>query len=257
MLQLQLIEKVKLLSTEDADISSVLMYGSFTKGEGDRFSDIEFYVFYKKDFPHEEWVNKVCRTLLFFRNEFGTEVAIFENMIRGEFHFLPVEEVQIVRTWEGFISFEYYKEMILVDKENLLSEALDPVDKKRPEHSSQDSINWIYMSLLNNLLMTKGLIERGELAHAQQSFQFIQRYLLCLIRIEVGADNHWESPTKRIEFEIPADWYDVYQRSVPALTRNSLKDSFNHCINVLNTCFKNIPVPDNLKEIVAKTGQIE
>lgn len=257
MLQLQLINRIKTISLEDVNISSLLMYGSFAKGEGDEFSDIEFYIFYHKDFNHQEWVNKICETLLFFTNEFGTEVAIFENMIRGEFHFLPTKEVHIIKSWEGFVSFEYYKEMMLVDKENLLANVFDSIDKNRPKHSSANSINWICMSLLNNLLMTKGLIERRELAHAQQSFQYIQKYLLYLIRIKVGADNHWESPTKKIEIEIPIEWYDVYAKSVPSLRESSLKTSFNHCIDVLCTQFKDFFTQNNFLEIILKIGKLK
>lgn len=256
MLQLQLIDKTKSISQEDANISSLLMYGSFTKGEGDEFSDIEFYVFFRKNFNHEKWINQICKTLFFFKNEFGTEVAIFENMIRGEFHFLPIEEVNIIKTWEGLVSFEYYNEMILVDKENLLTNVFNSINKDRPTHTSLDSINWICMSLLNNLLMTKGLIERREFAHAQQSFQYIQKYLLYLIRVKVGADNHWESPTKKIELEIPEEWYNVYKESVPVLSESSLKMSFNHCIDVLCTKFKDIFMQNNFYEIVLRIGRL-
>lgn len=256
MLQIQLINKTKLLAVEDTNISSVLMYGSFIKGEGDKFSDVEFYIFYNKDFSHEEWVNKICRTLLFFTNEFGTEVAIFENMIRGEFHFLPIQEINIVKSWEGILSFEYHKEMILVDKNNSLTKILSSIDKKRPQHSSQHSIDWIYMSQLNNLIMVRGLIERGELAHAQQCFQYIQKYLLYLIRIEVNADNHWESPTKKLESEVPTEWYIVYKNCIPTLNEVSLREKFNYCLDILQTQFKNISVSENVFNVLVEIKQL-
>lgn len=252
MLQLQLINKTKLLAEEDKNISSLLMYGSFIKGEGDEFSDVEFYVFYHNDFDHEKWVNQICETLLFFTNEFGTEVAIFDNMIRGEFHFLPISEVNIIASWEGLVSFEYYKEMVLVDKDFLLTSVLDAVDKKRPAHSSQDYIDWVYTSLINSLLQVRGLIERGELAHAQQAFQFIQKYILYLIRIEVGADNHWESPTKKAEIEIPIEWYDVYENCIPSLNGISLREKYDYCLDILKKEFKNISASDNVKEVLYK-----
>lgn len=46
MVQLEMIKRVKTLALENSNISAVLMYGSFMKGEGDQFSDIEFYTFY-------------------------------------------------------------------------------------------------------------------------------------------------------------------------------------------------------------------
>lgn len=95
MVQLEMIEKVRLLAEESGAISAVLMYGSFVKNEGDTYSDIEFYVFVHPDieFDHYHWVNSIEPVRTFFTNEFGSEVAIFKNLIRGEFHFLPIRHI--------------------------------------------------------------------------------------------------------------------------------------------------------------------
>lgn len=246
MLQLKLIEKVKNTSLTDPRISAVLMYGSFIKGEGDRYSDIEFYIFYNQDFDHKEWVNQIHITKIFFINEFGTEVAIFSNWIRGEFHFLPIQDINIIQSWEKHISFEYYKNMIIVDKEDKLANALFLIDKIRPSHSSQEEINWICESLLNNMLMIKGLILRGEFAHAQQAFQYIQKYLLFLIRLESDADNHWESPTKKIEQEISEEWYNIYKQCVPIVDRSDLIKCLNNSIDILSM-FHRITIPHTMR----------
>lgn len=41
--QKELIANVKNLTESDERITACMMYGSFTKGEGDQYSDIEFY----------------------------------------------------------------------------------------------------------------------------------------------------------------------------------------------------------------------
>jgi predicted nucleotidyltransferase len=48
LLQEQMIARVRQLCQEDERIVGAFMYGSFTKGEGDAFSDIEFYVYYDR-----------------------------------------------------------------------------------------------------------------------------------------------------------------------------------------------------------------
>ena len=85
MIQLQMIDKTKSIAQNDKNISAVFMYGSFTKNEGDKYSDIEFYIFLKdkEKFSAENWVSQIHPLALYFTNEFGSEVAIFENMIRG------------------------------------------------------------------------------------------------------------------------------------------------------------------------------
>ena len=47
MTQLQMINKTKSIAQQDENVSAVFMYGSFTKNEGDKYSDIEFYIFLK------------------------------------------------------------------------------------------------------------------------------------------------------------------------------------------------------------------
>src|SRR5690625_5386648 len=92
--------RVKELVQSDERISACMMYGSFTKGEGDQYSDIEYYVFLKDDtistFDTAKWLNEVASYTLLYQNEYGTEVVIFENLIRGEFHFLSESEVNII-----------------------------------------------------------------------------------------------------------------------------------------------------------------
>src|SRR5690606_31741009 len=151
--------------------SGVLMYGSFTKNEGDQYSDIEFYIFLKtKDnFFAEKWVNQIYPTALYFTNEYGSEVAIFENLIRGEFHFLTLNEIDIIKSWEGFVSFSNFDRMNLIDKDGLLAETLNQIKIKSPERITSEKILFLSQSLLNVLLITNSLIERQEYAHAYQS----------------------------------------------------------------------------------------
>ena len=44
-----MIEKVRGLCDRDERVVSALTYGSFALGEGDRFSDIEFYLFFEDE----------------------------------------------------------------------------------------------------------------------------------------------------------------------------------------------------------------
>lgn len=46
LLQEEMIQSVRRICNEDPQLVSALMYGSFAKGEGDRFSDIEFWCFF-------------------------------------------------------------------------------------------------------------------------------------------------------------------------------------------------------------------
>lgn len=247
-----MISRVRELAQADERIVSVLMYGSFMKGEGDIYSDIEFYLFYKTDFDHREWVSEIRPVLLFFTNEFGIEEAIFDNLIRGEFHFAPAAEREVVRSWEGKTSFRHADNMALVDKDGVLGQILSDIDRGTPPFDSPESVRWIAESLVNHLLMVRGLIERGEWVHAQQNFQYIQKHLLWLIRVEAGALGHWESPSKKAEADLPPEWYDTYVRCVPGAEEPSLRECYGRALELSERLFGGCRVPDDIGVVLRK-----
>eukprot|EP01041_Mallomonas_annulata_P033618 gene33618-56266_t len=180
MTQLQMINKTKSIAQQDENISAVFMYGSFTKNEGDKYSDIEFYIFVKnkENFSAEKWVNQIHPVALYFINEYGTEVAIFENLVRGEFHFLKTEEIEIIKSWDGIVTFSDFDQMNLIDKDGHLTKTLNQIKTKSPERITNENILWLSQSLLNVVLTTSNLIKREEFAHAHHSLSNVQKYLL-------------------------------------------------------------------------------
>ena len=145
MTQLQMINKTKSIAQQDENVSAVFMYGSFTKSEGDKYSDIEFYIFLKnkENFSSEKWVNQIHPVALYFTNEYGSEVAIFENMVRGEFHFLKTEEIEIIKSWDGIVAFSDFDQMNLIDKDGHLTKTLNQIKTKSPERITNENILWL------------------------------------------------------------------------------------------------------------------
>ncbi len=82
------------------------MFGSFAIGEGDAFSDIEFAVFIQddsfEDFEQRSWLNAVSPVAAYLMDDFGHHTALFENGIRGEFHFMRKTDIPIISTWQGY-----------------------------------------------------------------------------------------------------------------------------------------------------------
>lgn len=252
MEQISLINKVKKIAEEDTNVSAVLMYGSFTKGEGDKYSDIEFYIFLndKANFSSHSWVAQVLPTYLYFTNEYGSEVAIFNNLIRGEFHFLPREEIKIILSWEGFVRFSEIDKMILVDKEGRLSSVLSQINVPRPDRCTQENIVWLSQSLLNVLLVTANLIKREEYAHAYQSLSNVQKFLLWLIRVNVGQTDHWESPTKSLEKELDTIWYLKFQEVTAELEPKKIRLAFENSLRLSQELFQGLAVDADLQNLL-------
>src|SRR5215212_8769943 len=91
--QVAMIERVRTLCQQDQRLMAALMYGSFARGEGDQFSDIEFALFFVDDqlplVDQAAWVAQIAPVELYFADDIGHQTAIFNNLIRGEFHFKP------------------------------------------------------------------------------------------------------------------------------------------------------------------------
>jgi len=256
-----MIDRVKQLSLSNKDISAVLMYGSFIRGEGDVYSDIEFYIFhYGEQMDNKlEFISRISPVSLFFENEFGTEVAIFKNMIRGEFHFHPVSDVGMIRSWKEVISFEYRDNMNLVDKDGHLNKILMSFQPPlSPVRDTVENRRSLAENLLNNLLFEQNLLLRKEYAHANKLFCFIQRYILWLIRLYLSNYEHWESPTKKLEEDLPEEWYAEYKQCVPSLDSDSLQKSFRHVLQLSDKLFDLLDIPDDiccvLEKIRNRTG---
>lgn len=252
MTQLQMIEKTKAIAQRDKNVSAVFMYGSFTKNEGDPYSDIEFYIFLKnkENFSAEKWVNQIHPVASYFTNEYGSEVAIFENMIRGEFHFLKTDEIEIIKSWEGIVSFSDFDQMNLIDKDGLLTKTLNQIKIKSPNRITDENILWLSQSLLNVLLTTSNLIKRGEFAHAHQSLSNVQKYLLWLIRITTTQTQHWESPTKSLEKDIGPTWYSAYKTATSDLLPENIRSSFKSSLELTEKLFDQLNIEPKLKEIL-------
>jgi lincosamide nucleotidyltransferase len=254
MTQLQMIDKTKSIAQNDKNISAVFMYGSFTKNEGDKYSDIEFYIFLKdkENFSAENWVRQIHPLALYFTNEYGSEVAIFENMIRGEFHFLTNDQMEVIKSWDGLVEFSDFDKMILVDKEDLLTNTLKEIKTKIPDRTTSENTLWLSQSLFNVLLTTSNLIKRQEFAHAYQSLSNTQKYLLWLIRIETSQTKHWESPTKSLEKDIDPEWYSLFQQTTSRLDSTDIKTAFKNTLTLTEKLFDNLGVEAKLKGLLRR-----
>ena len=88
-----MIARLRNLCLQDEHVVAALLYGSFTRGEGDALSDIEAALFFVDDalrtLNQQAWVQQIAPVALYFDDDFGHHTAIFTNLIRGEFHFEP------------------------------------------------------------------------------------------------------------------------------------------------------------------------
>ena len=228
--QEHMIQAVRELCKEDERIAAAAMYGSFTRGEGDEFSDIEFYLFVDDSshdtFDLEAWIPKIAPVDECFQNEFGTTVALFSSLIRGEFHASPASSMSQVRTWSSNVWIQDVDSIVILDRTGELKEHLSALVGSGPERSDLNEVSLVLRRFLDWIVFGTSVLRRGEYARALELLWFVHRHLLWMVRILEGTTAHYPTPSKALEADISAKAYERYKTCTAVLSRESLEDAY-------------------------------
>ena len=220
-----MIEKIRELCGRDERVMALLMYGSFALAQGDRFSDIEFYLFFTdealEDLEEEAWVSQIAPLELYYVNEFGNGTAIFESLVRGEFHFEAASNIRLVDTWET-AWFPSLGSSVLVDKTGELSRRVSRLVRHPPDLDTPERALFLCCSLMNWTLMGTNLLKRGEYARAEAFLTLVQGHLLQAMRLVEGKTANWLSPTRKLEEDVAAASYERFRACTAALDGEQL-----------------------------------
>lgn len=232
--QKELIANVKNLTESDERITACMMYGSFTKGEGDQYSDIEFYIFLKdsitSNFDSSNWLFDVAPYLLLYKNEYGTEVVIFDNLIRGEFHFLSEKDMNIIPSFKDSGYIPDTKAMLIYDETGQLENYLSEISGARPNRLTEENANFLLCNFSNLWLMGINVLKRGEYARSLELLSQLQKNTLQLIRMaEKNADN-WLNMSKNLEKEISLENYKKFAKTTARLDKVELFEAYKNSL---------------------------
>lgn len=237
LLQEKLINKIKETCENDPRISACMMYGSFTKGEGDQFSDVEFYIFLNntdiQKFESSEWIGDIAPYDLLFFNEFGSEVAVFSNLIRGEFHFLPESEIEIIKTFKDSGVFPDTESMFIYDRSGKLKGCLDYLKGEGPERMTEYNVNSAFNNYVNAWLMGVNVLKRGEIARSLECLTYVQKYVLQLLRVREKNVERWLNATKNLEGDLSEEAYSEYVSLTSRLDRKELGEAYLNSLHVI------------------------
>ena len=242
LIQNKIIQSVRNKCIEDESVSACMMYGSFTKGEGDQYSDVEFYIFIEDDkmekFSSRCWISKVYPVDLIFYNEYGTEVVIFSNLIRGEFHFLPISKIEVIKSFKPTGVFPDPDSMYIYDSTEQLKPLLDDLSGAGPNRMTDENVNFAFNNFVNAWLMGVNVMRRGELARSLEALTQVQKYILQLIRIKENTVERWLNSTKNLEEDISAESYKDYVSITSKLNENEIKTAYKNALNIVEVMNK-------------------
>lgn len=227
--QSAMIDRVRELCRRDSRMVAALMYGSFARGEGDAFSDIEF-VFYFEDealpaVDREGWVKQIAPLELFFPDAFGHFTAIFTNLIRGEFHFEPYSQGTQVGGWVGNAYFPRLEDCVIKDREGVLARLLEPL-AALPRRDAPEAVASLELNFVNAVLFGHTVLRRGESARALELLGMVHRHLLWMARLAEGSTDHWPTPSRRLETELSPEGYRRFARCAAILEPDALERAY-------------------------------
>ena len=225
-----MIGNVKELCAADERIVAALMYGSFVKGEGDEFSDIEFYIFVRdealKAFNSAAWMARVAPLSAVVRNEWGTTVALFDNLVRGEFHFEPASGMAMVASWGSTGEYPPIDAMLVVDRTGELRRHLEDWSTSVDNVVSAQNLQNIADRFLNVMIFGTSVLRRGERARSLDLLTYVHRYLLWMARASEGRREHWSTPSRFVEKDISQAAYQRFRQCTATLDPGSLENAY-------------------------------
>jgi lincosamide nucleotidyltransferase len=227
--QESMIRKVRGACERDDRLVSALMYGSFALGEGDGFSDVEFYLFFRDDalggVDEERWVAQIAPVRLYYVNEFGNGTAVFENLVRGEFHFEAASNVGLVEEWE-VAHFPSLESAVVADKDGELTYRMGMLVGPAPSLDTPERALFLCNSLVNWTLMGANLLKRGEHARAEALLTLVHGHLLQAARLVEGTTANWLSPSRKLEEDLPPAQYGRFRACTAALDAAQLARAY-------------------------------
>jgi lincosamide nucleotidyltransferase len=233
MLQQQsMIERTRRVCREDRRLVAAMMYGSFAQNEGDEFSDIEFILFFEDDeladLDQEEWVSKISPVGLYFVNEYGNGTAIFENLVRGEFHFDSASDIQAVvgESMRGADWLPSLEDTLILDRTGELTSRLRRIVGPPPERDTLEQVRFVCNCFVNWYVFGSNLFARGEFARSLDLLGIVRDRLLQMARVLEHSTLHWFNTSKFLEREISGPSYARFVACTARLDGNEIRSAY-------------------------------
>ncbi len=229
----ELIVRLEHLCREDDRLLAAMHYGSYTRGEADRYSDLDIMLYFADEalagVDRQAWLNQIAPVELFYVNEFGNSVAIFDTLVRGEFHFDPAGKMADLGQYRDRIRFPTLEKTIIADKTGRLAGVLAPLIGPPLSHETAADAQYLGHSFLNWYLFGFNVLSRGEYARALEVLSLVHDNLLRMARLLEGKTERWITPTKALEQDISPAAYRRYQACTAALEPAALQAAYHAC----------------------------
>lgn len=190
------------LLTDDRVVAA-LAYGSRVKDEDDAHSDVEYWIVADEDWTVAGMLQEVEPPLSLSRNQFGSDVAIWSGLVRGEFHPIRPDQLHLIAAWPQRDA-QVERMVIKDDAAGRLATTLASLPERLLPPTTPSEVVSVCEQFANWWLMSWHLRLRGERERSRLVSRMARDGLISMARLRHGATDHWLSHASRFEIELPA-----------------------------------------------------
>ncbi|HOB76115.1 MAG TPA: nucleotidyltransferase domain-containing protein [Phycisphaerae bacterium] len=257
------IARLRMLAQAEPRLEGVLLYGSWTMGEADAYSDIEAYLYVNDDdaadFDGRAFVEQLAPVKLAYINMYGLLAVVFDDLMRGEFHVEAAGKgIPEIASWRGLVHLPEPGAAILLDRHGRLAKAtacLTQPCQPEPVQTAQQIGN----ELTNWTLALGQILARGEIARGHALLHTViapQQLQLC--RLLRGTTAHWLTPSRALEADLPLEDRLRYAATTARLrdeeVRQAAKASWDWSRELIGQAVQRwrIVVPESLHDAITE-----
>lgn len=185
----------------DTRFSHVVAYGSVPQGQGDAFSDLEYWAFLAPGAAvlADAWLRAHLSARLVLVNEFGAGTALLPGLRRVELHVAPASRLPDLELWTP--QPVVLDAMRVKDPDGQVARHLAALAARSADPGGEApallarTLNWLAFGL--------NVLARGERVRAHELLWWVQGGALRLARLHCGATGQWGNASRRAETELP------------------------------------------------------
>ncbi len=227
--QERIIERIRERCRADERLLAALMYGSFALGQGDRWSDVEFWLFFDDEalptVDPSRWIAGVAPAKLLYQNEYGTTTALLDDWVRLELHFESIDRIAVVETWDSFW-LPSLDAAVALDRNGALSRRLRRFVRPPPAHDTPEEARFLVANLVNWSVMGANILDRGDDARAHAFLSYLHDHLLRAVRVLEGRTGSWLTPQRGLREDLPPELYERFRTCTAPLHPASLRAAY-------------------------------
>ncbi len=204
----EIITKATDVASKIPGVKAIILRGSLAKGEGDAFSDIDFYIIHD---GVEEDSKKIMSHFMNRLSEIGNVLHYFTSTVDAKsriIYFTPFVKFELnIKTKKKVYGWKSNQVKILYDPERVAKQIILKLD-------TEFSIEPVLLSIQNTAValpafcyMTAGYLVRGEWITALEGIRWVASNLL---KISGHFLNQWDEGPRRAETRFPEPVLDYY-----------------------------------------------